>query len=64
MVSLGINQAQECRPAWERLPAWKGSARLSHEPWMTKGHKARGAIQGIGEGQGEPNDPEMGHWQS
>ena len=28
------------------------------------GHKARRATQGIGEGQGAPNDPEMGHWQS
>jgi hypothetical protein len=30
----------------------------------TKGHKARRATQGIGEGQGAPNDPETGHWQS
>ena len=28
------------------------------------GHKTRRAPQGIGEGEGEPNDPEMGHWQS
>jgi len=30
----------------------------------TKGHKARRVTQGIGEGQGAPNDPETGHWQS
>ena len=29
-----------------------------------KGHKARRVMQGIGEGEGTPNDPEMGHWQS
>jgi hypothetical protein len=64
MVSLGTKQGQECRPARERLPAWQGSARLSHEPWETKGHKARGATQGVGEGEGGPHDLEVGHWQS
>ena len=29
-----------------------------------KEYKERGVIQGIGAGQGEPNAPEMGYWQS
>ncbi len=29
-----------------------------------KGHKERRAMQGIGGGEGEPNEPEMGFWQS
>jgi hypothetical protein len=32
--------------------------------WEHTGHKVRRATQGIGEGKGEPNDPEMGFWQS
>ena len=32
--------------------------------FVEKGHKERRAMQGIGEGEGEPNDPEMGFWQS
>jgi hypothetical protein len=32
--------------------------------WEHTGHKSRRAPQGIGEGEGDPNDPEMGHWQS
>ena len=31
---------------------------------MGKGHKERGVMPGIGGGEGEPNDPETGHWQS
>jgi hypothetical protein len=48
----------------ERLPAGKGNASLSHEPCVSKGYKERGVIQGIGGGQGTPNAPEMGSWQS
>ena len=48
----------------QRLPALGGGSRLSGEPCMRKGHKARRALQGIGEGQGGPNDSEKGYWQS
>src|SRR5262249_46784924 len=51
-------------PARARLPAWRGSGRLAPEPGASKGHKARGALQGIGEGQGAPHDLETGSWQS
>ena len=47
-----------------RLPAGRGGVRLAHEPCASKGHKARGVTQGIGEGEGAPNAPEMGQWQS
>jgi hypothetical protein len=41
-------------------------ARASHANHLREqtGHKARRVTQGIGEGQGEPNAPETGHWQS
>ena len=61
---LGSYQAAECRPSRGRLPAWRGGVRLAYEPCASKGHKASGAPQGIGEGEGAPNAPEMGHWQS
>jgi hypothetical protein len=48
----------------QRLPALGGGSCLSGEPCRSKGHKARRALQGIGEGQGVPNDSERGSWQS
>jgi hypothetical protein len=58
------NQAKECRPSRERLPAWRGGVSLSHEPLETTGHKESDAIQGIGAGEGAPHDLERGHGQS
>jgi hypothetical protein len=63
----GDNQGEECRPSRERLPALRGGSSLSREPCGEKKpreHKARGVMQGIGGGEGEPHAPEMGSWQS
>ena len=59
-------QVEECRPSRERLPAQRGGASLSSEPCGGKHreHKESGVRHGIGGGEGEPNDPEMGSWQS
>ena len=32
--------------------------------FVAQGHKARGVMQGIGGGEGIPNAPETGYWQS
>ncbi len=42
------------------------AARASEASRVCKhtGHKCRRAPQGIGEGKGDPHDPETGHWQS
>src|SRR5713226_1258755 len=61
---LGEHQVEECRPVRESLPALGGGSHLPGEPCRGKGHKARRALQGIGGGEGEPHDPETGHWQS
>jgi hypothetical protein len=61
---LGEHQGEECRPVRQRLPALGGGSRLAGEPCRSKGHKARRALQGIGEGEGVPNDSERGYWQS
>ena len=61
---LGEPQGEACRPVRQSLPALGGGSRLSGEPGMRKGHKARRALQGIGEGQGGPHDAERGSWQS
>ena len=61
---LGEPQGEEGRPGRQRLPALGGGACLAGAPGMSQGHKARRALQGIGEGQGVPNDSERGSWQS
>lgn len=48
----------------QRLPALGGGSCLSGAPCMSTGPKARRALQGIGEGQGVPNDSERGDGQS
>jgi hypothetical protein len=58
------HQVEEGRPGRQRLPALGGGSGLSGEPCLRKGHTARRALQGLGEGQGVPHDSERGSWQS
>src|SRR2546427_6138467 len=65
IVSLCSVRKEERRPWWYKTPGVERKLQpLTRALSAEKGHKERRAMQGIGGGEGEPNDPEMGSRQS
>ena len=62
LVETRLRSAVRMGKDSRRAEAARASA--ASRVWEHTGHKARRVTQGIGGGEGEPNEPETGYWQS